>query len=91
AYYCPASTETLSAINVGSNGTGNRISTTFYVGNSGNFAGITAASDSAAPGLSGTGSSFDWGLPFFYGRNVYTSIWGVSPPGGVPAGPWWAY
>lgn len=40
---------------------------------------------------------FDWGLPFFYGRNVYTAIQGVTPPStpasgvAVPAGPWWAY
>ncbi len=35
--------------------------------------------------------SFDWGMPFFYGRNVYTAIEGVPPPSGVPAGPFWAY
>lgn len=34
---------------------------------------------------------FDWGLPFFFGRNVYTAIQGVTPPSGVSAGPWWAY
>jgi len=28
---------------------------------------------------------FDWGLPFFYGRNVYTSI---TPDGN---GSYWAY
>jgi hypothetical protein len=35
--------------------------------------------------------AFDWGVPFFYGRNVYTGIQGVTPPSGVPAGPFWAY
>jgi hypothetical protein len=34
---------------------------------------------------------FDWGLPFFYGRTVFTGIDGVPPPVGVPAGPFWAY
>jgi hypothetical protein len=34
-------------------------------------------------------SGFDWGLPFFYGRNVYTAIQGASTPGGT--GPYWAY
>jgi hypothetical protein len=34
---------------------------------------------------------FDWGMPFFYGRNVYTAIQGVPSPSGVPAGPFWAY
>jgi hypothetical protein len=35
--------------------------------------------------------SFDWGMPFFFGRNVYTAIEGVTPPSGVPAGPFVAY
>jgi hypothetical protein len=35
--------------------------------------------------------SFDWGMPFFFGRNIYTAIEGVPPPSGVPAGPFWAY
>jgi hypothetical protein len=36
---------------------------------------------------------FDWGLPFFFGRKVFTAISGMSPPAGtgVPAGPFWAY
>jgi hypothetical protein len=40
---------------------------------------------------------FDFGLPFFFGRNVYTAIQGVTPPStpvsgvSVPAGPFWAY
>ena len=33
--------------------------------------------------------SFDWGLPFFYGRAVFTAIEGQSTPGG--AGPYWAF
>ena len=33
--------------------------------------------------------SFDWGLPFFFGRNVYTAIESRSTPAG--AGPYWAY
>ena len=33
--------------------------------------------------------SFDWGLPFFFGRNVYTAIEAHSTPAGV--GPYWAY
>ena len=34
-------------------------------------------------------AGFDWGLPFFYGRNVYTAIQGKSAPGGTA--PYWAY
>jgi hypothetical protein len=32
---------------------------------------------------------FDWGLPFFYGRTVFTAIEGQSTPAGQ--GPYWAY
>jgi hypothetical protein len=41
-------------------------------------------------GVAGAGNpgAFVWGLPFFYGRSVYTSIWGQSLAG---AGPWWAF
>ena len=35
-------------------------------------------------------NSFDWGLPFFYGRRVYTAIEGTSQPGGL-AGPYVAF
>jgi hypothetical protein len=52
-------------------------------------------SDAAFGGLAGPASTppapayFDWGLPFFYGRNVYTAIEGATAPGGTP--PYWAY
>jgi len=42
--------------------------------------------DLAATGSSG---SFDWGFPFFIGRNVYVALDGASTPGG--AGPYFAY
>jgi hypothetical protein len=34
-------------------------------------------------------AGFDWGLPFFFGRNVYTAIESKSTPGGT--GPYWAF
>ena len=34
-------------------------------------------------------SGFDWGLPFFFGRSVFTAIETQSTPGGV--GPYFAY
>ena len=33
--------------------------------------------------------AFDWGLPFFFGRNVYTAIELQTTPGGT--GPYFAY
>ena len=39
------------------------------------------------------GSFFDWGLPFFYGRTVYTAIEGkpVSQGGQSLSGPFYAF
>ena len=37
----------------------------------------------------GTSGSFAWGLPFFYGRTVFTAISGMSTSAGY--GPYWAY
>jgi hypothetical protein len=39
------------------------------------------AGQGVQPGLAGTGSSFAWGLPFFYGRKVFVSISGKSAQG----------
>jgi len=42
------------------------------------------------PALAGPNAGmFDWGLPFFFGRKVFTSIEGRNTPAGV--GPYWAY
>lgn len=89
-YYCPPSTTQFSAINRGANGVTSAV--TFSVGNASNIA-QTRAGAAALPLLAGpafVGSAvFDWGLPFFYGRNVYAAIEQQSTPGGV--GPYFAY
>lgn len=47
---------------------------------------ISSISDYAVqPNLAGTGSSFAWGLPFFYGRKVFISISGKSAFGSTTA------
>ena len=54
---------------------------------------VFATRSSALPGLAGTtftlsgglGGTFDWGLPFFYGRNVYILFEGSTL--GSTAGP----
>ncbi len=87
-WYCPASTLNLSADHIGLNGTSGTVS--FSVGNENvllNNASIVASSLLA--GTNGDASGFDWGLPFFFGRNVYTVIEGKSTAGGV--GPYAAY
>ena len=106
AFYCPTSTQSLTAFNQATGST-TRSQVPFSVTSVNTlFSGSnTAFSDLAGPNTSGSPSSlqqaadgyFDWGLSFFYGRNVYTAIQGVTPPStpasgvAVPAGPWWAY
>lgn len=87
-FYCPTTTENLSATNQGVNGSSGQIS--FSVANADTLLNdnpsATVLDQLAGPNsLSG----FDWGLPFFYGRNVYTAIEGQSTPAGT--GPYWAY
>jgi hypothetical protein len=46
--------------------------------------------DFVFPALGGPNPGiFDWGLPFFMGRNVFVAIEGRNTPAGV--GPFWAY
>jgi Protein of unknown function (DUF3443) len=93
SFYCPASTETLSATNQGANGTSKN--TGFSVANAEDlFTNSSTSSDAALPGLAGanpSGVGFDWGLPFFFGVNVYNAIDTKAVPNGAPAAPWWAY
>jgi hypothetical protein len=101
-WYCPGSTESITAVNQATGG--NNRAVQFNVSNGDTLLSTsnTAFSDLAAPTTDFTTTQaedgyFDWGLPFFYGRNVYTAIWGVNPPStpasgsSVPAGPFWAY
>ncbi len=88
-FYCPSSTENLSATNAGYNGTPTG-TVDFSVANAddlfNNNPNAFVFGQLAGPS---TISSFDWGLPFFYGRNVYTAIYGRTTPAGN--GPYWAY
>ena len=90
AYYCPSSTQQLSAVNTGRNGVTSAV--TFSVGNAAQIwqssGGAAAMPLFAGPAFVGS-QVFDWGLPFFYGRNVYAAIEQQSTPGG--AGPYFAY
>lgn len=96
-FYCPSSTQTFSAINLGVNKASGTVG--FSIANADtlfNNATDTVYSQLGGPSIippASGGTSippyFDWGLPFFYGRNVYTAIEGASTPGGD--GPYWAY
>jgi hypothetical protein len=88
-FYCPSSVQNLSAENVGENGSSGSVS--FSIANADTLYNEDSA-DAAYSQLGGpfsTPLSFDWGLPFFYGHNVFTAIETKSTPGGT--GPYWAY
>jgi hypothetical protein len=91
--YCPDQTLGFTATIVGQDGKSK--SASFDVGNGQQLLTSTPTSnDAVLPTLAGTnafGSGFVWGLPFFYGKNVYFSIAGQTAPSGTPAGPWWAF
>lgn len=84
-FFCPSSTVSLSGTNQGANGSS--INTPFTITNPNNITGA-AANNLGAPDPS-TIAGFDWGVPFFYGRNVFVAIAGASTPGGT--GPYTAY
>jgi hypothetical protein len=88
-FYCPATTQTLSASIRGTNNIASTV--TFFVGNVeqlvNNNPNFYAFNDLA--GTNSDPASFAWGLPFFYGRSVYTAIEGRSTPAGT--GPYFAF
>jgi hypothetical protein len=90
-FYCPASMLSLTASDQGENG--NTSSVSFQIAdlarlNSNQFAlDDVGGSGSKFAGL-GT-QFFDWGMPFFYGRTVYTAIEGQIA--GNATGPYFAF
>ena len=89
-FYCPAATQSFSATVTGQNG----VSTTesFSVANAQTLT-TNDPTYTVLPQLAGVYSSssdtFDWGLPFFYGRRVATAIEGYSTS--VDSGPYVAF
>ena len=85
-FYCPASSMTLSAVTFGANGTSTPIS--FTISNADQQ--LNMQLFSAFGNLGGPNAGvFAWGLPFFFGRSVFTAIEGQATPAGN--GPYWAY
>jgi hypothetical protein len=87
--FCPTSTESLSAQLSGTNGT--NVTAGFDVGNAVELLtdNPTAAAFNDIGVPNSDTQSFDLGLTFFYGRNVFVAIAGASTPGGT--GPYFAY
>ena len=84
-FYCPASTANLS-VTTSSGSVSESIN--FSIADADTL--FSKSTNAVFNMLGGPNSgTFDWGLPFFFGRNVYTAIESKSTPGGV--GPYWAY
>jgi hypothetical protein len=81
-FYCPTSTENLSATNQGVNGVSNSVGFSIADANT-----LFTTNDFALGDLGGPNpGAFDWGLPFFFGRNVFTGMPTATYPNG-----YWAY
>jgi len=84
-FYCPATAASLVATNQAAGGTSPPVNFTIA-----NADVLFRAPYAAYDNLGGPNpGSFEWGLSFFFGRNVYTAIEQKSTPGGV--GPYFAY
>ena len=83
--YCPTAERRFTATNTGSNGASGKI--TFNIANAQT---LFDSRNTAFNNLGGTfNGAFNYGLPFFFGRNLYVAIENQNTPGG--AGPYWAY
>lgn len=84
-FFCPPATLSLTATVVGVSGASRDVP--FTVENLATLPGSPAAAHLA--GDVGSTRSFDWGLPFFFGRTVFIARQGASTPSGT--GPFWAF
>ncbi len=84
-WFCPATTQTFTATLNGVDGSS--ANATFTIGNS---TALFGSGNNALGNLAGPGANvFDWGLPFFYGRRVFTAIEAQVTPSGT--GPFYAF
>jgi hypothetical protein len=89
-WYCPSSTLNLSANTEGYTGSPSG-PVSFQIGDASTFSSSNwVFGELGAPYDSSTLSAyFDWGLPFFMGRNVYVGI--EEKTSSLGTGPYWAY
>ncbi|CAB3767182.1 DUF3443 domain-containing protein [Paraburkholderia solisilvae] len=84
-WYCPAAETTQTATMAGTDGA--TVTLSFPVANAQT---LFATSNNAFDNLAGiSGTTFDWGLPFFFGRRIYTAI--EARPTAAGNGPYYAF
>jgi hypothetical protein len=84
-FYCPSTTLNLNAQNTGQNGVSGTVP--FSIANAEQ---LFSSGHSVFNNVGGPDAdTFDWGLPFFFGRKVFVAIDGENTPAGP--GPYWAY
>ena len=91
-FYTPPCTLSFSATNTGASNAPNSGQVLFNIANAD---ALFVTGNNVFSNLGGTmpNDQFDWGLPFFLGRNVYVGIEGQSSTfsSGSVTGPFWAY
>jgi Protein of unknown function (DUF3443) len=93
-FYCPAATTAFATTTQGTTGTNEPVAfkaadVNLLPGANTAFNDLTGENPSCFVSPTITAPCFDWGLPFFFGRNVFTAIEGRSTPAGL--GPYWAF
>ena len=92
-FYCPTSNTSLTAQIAGQTGSTAAASVTFYIGNANTLFGSPNYAfnnlGGTATDIPGQGLTFDWGLPFFFGRDVYVAFEGAKTTKG--AGPYFGF
>ncbi len=85
-WYCPSSTQTLTATNRGYAGSPSG-TVSFQIAN---FDSLIFSPNYVFSNIGGSNvGQFDWGLPFHFGRTVYIGI--ENTPSSLGTGPYWAY
>ncbi|CAB3637352.1 hypothetical protein LMG27174_00189 [Paraburkholderia rhynchosiae] len=87
--YTPATTLSLSGLLKATSGAGTSATVPFQVANTANLLASTYAAFDNIASYTSVSSYFIWGLPFFFGRNVYTALNGSRA--GSQTGPFVAF
>jgi hypothetical protein len=86
AWFCPSPAVLLSATNEGASGA-SQTEVFFQIGN---LISLVGSSNRVFSNIGGAAPDlFDWGLPFYFGRNIYIGIDGMSSS--LDTGPYFAY